>query len=267
LQGNSSEPDGCKVLDLSGAGRQRGKPAEEGRYGTRLRTGSLCRRSWARARRGRYRHSYPWAVFGYSQVHSVSLPRLQYSRVPFCVHEAKRNMRIFDQPIAAAISLAAQQTQGRDESRKGRRARGGEAASCPHPANRDTTQDAGAIARPGACRPLAAKRIAGAADQLPLLRPAQGARVRNRFLKLIRITGTSFSQRKKSDNSRDGAGVAFISVSLQRSVVGRPIVNYIQWRGRDLLSHLPRRPMCRRSAPRAAAKISMMIIRLGSKVG
>src|SRR6202521_649847 len=67
--------------------------------------------------------------------------------------------------------------------------------------------------------------------------------------------------KKKSDNSRDGASVAFISVSLQRSFVGRPIVNYIQWRGRDLLSHLPGKPMCRRSAPRAAAKISMMIIR------
>jgi hypothetical protein len=36
--------------------------------------------------------------------------------------------------------------QGRDESRKGRRARGSEAASWPQPANRNTTQDAGAIA-------------------------------------------------------------------------------------------------------------------------
>jgi hypothetical protein len=47
---------------------------------------------------------------------------------------------------------------------------------CPRPANRDTTQDAGAIAEPCACRALALERIAGAADQLPLPRPAQGGR-------------------------------------------------------------------------------------------
>jgi hypothetical protein len=35
-----------------------------------------------------------------------------------------------------------------------------------------------------------------------------GARARNRFLKLIGITGTRFSRRKKSDNSSNGAGVA-----------------------------------------------------------
>jgi hypothetical protein len=37
----------------------------------------------------------------------------------------------------------------------------------------EITQAAGAIAEPGACRALAPERIAGAADQLPLPRPAQ----------------------------------------------------------------------------------------------
>jgi hypothetical protein len=66
---------------------------------------------------------------------------------------------------------------GREKTRKGYGARPSEGNSCPRPANRDTTQDAGAIAEPRACRALAPECIAGAADQLPLLRPAQGGGV------------------------------------------------------------------------------------------
>ena len=36
--------------------------------------------------------------------------------------------------------------------------------------------------------------------------------------------------KKKSDNSRDGAAAAFISISQHCTVVGRPVVKYIQRR-------------------------------------
>jgi hypothetical protein len=67
---------------------------------------------------------------------------------------------------------AARGAQGRDESGECYGDRRSEGNPCPRPANRDTTH-AGAIAE-RACRALAPERISGAADQLPLLRPAQG---------------------------------------------------------------------------------------------
>jgi hypothetical protein len=85
---------------------------------------------------------------------------------------------------------------GREEPRKGYGARRSEGNPCPRPANRDTTRDAGAIAEPRARRALAPECIASAADQLPLLRPAQGGGDK-RLSSTQRLRAANFASRAR----------------------------------------------------------------------
>jgi hypothetical protein len=114
------------------------------------------------------------------------------------------------------------------------------------------SQDAGAIPEPRACRALAPERIAGAADQLPLPRPAQGggddkrSDLPSRFPSVRQFTLIGRTVTILRNMSPSGSGT---HRARTWATATRPTFSDVGWR----ICSRPRGPRCRHGGERRPA--------------